>query len=57
MNTNHCTNGFLLIFKIYFYNIRGAPFENHWPRVCVTKSSRMGLMINAQALQMFIWET
>jgi hypothetical protein len=35
MNKNLCTNGFLLIFKIYFFNIhgtpshlsRGAPFE------------------------------
>jgi hypothetical protein len=27
---NLYTKGFLLIFKIYFHNIRGTPFENHW---------------------------
>jgi hypothetical protein len=29
MNKNLYTNGFLFIFKIYFHNIRGTPFENH----------------------------
>jgi hypothetical protein len=29
MNKNLYTNGFFLIFKIYFHNISGAPFENH----------------------------
>jgi hypothetical protein len=36
---NLYTKGFLLIFKMYFHNIRGtpsqlcgAPFENHCPR-------------------------
>jgi hypothetical protein len=28
-------NWFLLIFKIYFHNIRGTPFENHCPMVIV----------------------
>jgi hypothetical protein len=27
MNKNLYANGFLLIFKIYFHNIRGTPFE------------------------------
>jgi hypothetical protein len=29
---NLCTNGFILIFKIYFHSIRGAPFENQCSR-------------------------
>jgi hypothetical protein len=34
MNKNLYTNGMILIFKIYFHNIRGTQFENH----CSTSS-------------------
>jgi hypothetical protein len=36
MNKNLCTNGFLLIFKIYFHNIRGTP--SHLLRLTVWES-------------------
>jgi hypothetical protein len=32
MYKNLYTNWVLLIFTIYFHNIRGAPSENHWSR-------------------------
>jgi hypothetical protein len=37
MNTNLYTNGFLLILKIFFHNIRCAPFDNH----CSNSSRRL----------------
>jgi hypothetical protein len=36
MNKNLYTNGFILIFKIYFHNIRGTP--NHLLRRTVWES-------------------
>jgi hypothetical protein len=33
MIKNLYTNGFLLIFKLYFHNIGGASCENHRPRM------------------------
>jgi hypothetical protein len=35
------TNGFLLIFKIYFHNIRGTPFENHWNIACCSQGKQL----------------